>query len=217
MNKIENKKENQNCKMSKKTKHNKLIKTHTNNITISDMNLKDKYTNFEISRLNESETLLYEINVKPKYFKRYGRGRIIRVRFGVNVGSEFSGDHFAIVISKNDTAFNPVLHVIPITSKKHKSCINIGKILVDENKINNLKEQYSNSDDDIEKKKIKECLKYYEGRKNVTSYAIVEHLKTVSKLSIAKPINEYDYIDELRISEELLQKIYEEIIKEFTL
>ena len=103
--------------MSKSTKHKKLIETHTNNIIISDMNLKDKYTNFEESRLKESETLLYEINKKPKYFKRYSRGRIIKVRFGVNVGSEFSGDHFAIVISKNDTAYNPVLHVIPITSK----------------------------------------------------------------------------------------------------
>lgn len=31
-------------------------------------------------------------------------------------------------------------------------------------------------------------------RNNIISYALVEHMKTISKLSIIKPINEYDYI-----------------------
>ena len=206
-----------NNEMSQETKHKKLVETHSNNITISDMNLKDKYTNFEISRLKESETLLYEINTKPKYFKRYGRGRIIRVRFGVNVGSEFSGDHFAIVISKNDTAYNPVLHVIPITSKKHRTCIDLGNVLIDNEEIKALEKIYDNSDNDEEKKKIKDCLKYYRNRDDITSYALVEHMKTISKLSIARSINEYDYIDKLKISDEKLKEINDEIIKEFTI
>lgn len=42
--------------MLKETKHKKLIETHTNNIIISDMNLENKYTNFESSRLQESNT-----------------------------------------------------------------------------------------------------------------------------------------------------------------
>lgn len=203
--------------MSKETKHNKLSETHTNNIKISDMNLKDKYTNFETSKLQESKTLLYEINTKPKYFKRYGRGRIIRVRFGVNIGSEFSGDHFAIVISKKDTAYNPILHVIPITSKKHKTCIDIGNALILSEEIDRLNELYKKETDKLKKRKIKECLKYYSNRDNVTSYAIIEHMKTISKLSIANPINEYDYINKLRISDEKLQEICNEIIKEFTI
>ena len=37
--------------MSIETKHKKLIETHSNNVIISDMNLKDKFTNFENSRL----------------------------------------------------------------------------------------------------------------------------------------------------------------------
>lgn len=203
--------------MSKETKHNKLIETHTNNIKISDMNLKDKYTNFEISKLQESKTLLYEINTKPKYFKRYSRGRIIKVRFGVNVGSEFSGDHFAIVISKNDTAYNPILHVIPITSKKHKTCVDIGNVLILDDEIIKLTELYKSELDKSKRRKIKECLKYYSNRDNISSYAIVEHMKTISKLSIANPINEYDYINQLRISNEKLQEINNEIIKEFTI
>ena len=203
--------------MSKETKHKKLMKAHTNNIYISDLNLEDKYTNFEESKLKESETLLYEIKNKPKYFKRYGRGRIVKVRFGVNIGSEFSGDHFAIVISKNDTAFNPVLHVIPITSKKHKTCINLGNVLIDEDNINKLEQLFLASSDRVKRRKINECLKFYKNRKDIESYAIVEHMKTISKLSIIKPINEYDYIKELKISEQKMNEIYKEIIKEFTI
>lgn len=202
--------------MSKETKYKKLIETHTNNLIISDKNLKDKYTNFESSRLQESKTLLYEINKKPTYFKRYGRGRIVKVRFGVNIGSEFSGDHFAVVVSKNDTAFKPVLHVIPITSKIHRTCVPIGNVLINDEEIEKLKELYEKEKDKTEKRKIKECLKYYSNRDNIESYAVVEHMKTISKLSIAKPINEYDYINNLKVKDEAMKKINDEIIKEFT-
>lgn len=203
--------------MSQDTKHKKLIETHTNNIKISDMNLKDKFTYFELSRLQESKTLLYEITEKPKYFKRYGRGRIVKVRFGVNIGSEFSGDHFAIVVSKNDTAFNPVLHVIPISSKNHKSSINLGNVLIIDEEIEKLKELYELETNKLKKRKIKECLKYYSNRDNISSYALIEHMKTISKLSIMPPINEYDYIKKLRISDELMKQINEQIKEEFIL
>ena len=88
-------------------KHIKLMRAHQNNITLSNMNLQDKFTNFEDSKLSESKTLLYEVEKKPKKFKRYARGRIVKVKFGVNIGSEFSGDHFAIVISKGGNVTCP--------------------------------------------------------------------------------------------------------------
>ena len=202
--------------LKEETKHIKLMKAHDNNIKISDMNLKDKFTEFENSKLNESETLLYEINTKPTRFKRYSRGQIVRVKFGVNIGSEFSGDHYAIVISKQDTMINPVLHVIPITSKKHNYNIELDNLLYNEEKINELKNLLKKeSNDNI--KKIKKCIKYYSNRKDKTSYACIKHLKTISKLSICKPINEFDYIDKIKISNDLLRKIGEEIVKEYTL
>ncbi len=48
----------------KTRKHLKLMQAHQNNITISDMNLLDKFKFFEDSKLNESKTLLYEITRK---------------------------------------------------------------------------------------------------------------------------------------------------------
>ena len=79
-------------------KHLKLMKAYQNNVTISDMNLSNKYTNFEDSKLDESKTLLYEITTKPNHYKRFSRGQIVKIKFGVNIGSEFSGEHYAIVI-----------------------------------------------------------------------------------------------------------------------
>ena len=94
-----------------KTKHKILDDAHSNNIIISDMNLGNKFKHFENEKLRESKTLLHETKIRPKYYKKYYRGEIIKVHFGINAGSEFSGDHFAIVISEKDTIRNPLLHV----------------------------------------------------------------------------------------------------------
>lgn len=58
----------------------------------------------------ESKTLLYEIQNKPEIFKKYKRGSIVRVRFGINPGSEFSGNHYATLLNKDDRIYNPVLN-----------------------------------------------------------------------------------------------------------
>ncbi len=201
----------------KENKYKKLIKAHQNNILISDKNLIDKYIHFEDSTLNKTETLLYEINNKPLKYKRYSRGSIIKVKFGINIGSEFSGEHYAINVSKNDTMLSPVLHVIPITSKKHKKNLYIGNILYNNEEIEKLKKLLENSNNSTEKSKIKNCIKYYEKRKDNKSYACVDHLKTISKLSICKPINEFDYLQKIKCSNTIIDKIDAEIIKEYTI
>ena len=202
--------------MKKETKYSKLKQAYINNILISDMNLSDKFTEFEKSKLNESETLLYEINNKPKLFKRYSRGQIVKVKFGVNIGSEFSGEHYAIVISKKDTMMNPVIHVIPITSKKHNYNVKINNILYNEEKINKLNKILLHETNKHNIKEINNCIKYYNNRKNRNSYACIKHLKTISKLSVCKTMNKYDYINDLKVSKEILRKIDEEIVKEYT-
>lgn len=198
-------------------KQKKLIKAHQNNLEISKKNLSNKFEKFEENVLKESETLLYETTVKPSNFKRYARGRIVKVKFGVNIGSEFSGDHFAIVVSKGDTMKNPVLHVIPITSKAHIKNVEIGPILYNENELTKLSQQIELSNDKKEIKKINQCIKYYQNRKNKISYACVDHLKTISKLSVLKPINEFDYLPNLKCSLEIMKKIDEAIINEYTI
>lgn len=198
-------------------RYTKLTKAHNNNLTISDMRLKDKFTYFEDSKVHETESLLYEVTKKPTKFKRYSRGRIVRVQFGVNIGSEFSGDHFAIVVSKGDTMMSSTIHVIPITSKKHTKNIEIGNVLYYDDKISNLKKLLANTKNNKDARKLRKTINFYEKRKDIISYACIDHLKTISKISICKVLNEFDYLPNIKLSSELMKKIDEEIIKEYTI
>lgn len=51
-------------------------------------------------------------------YKIFKRGTIIFVDFGLNIGHEFSGKHFAIVLNKEDKRSNSILTVVPLTSKE---------------------------------------------------------------------------------------------------
>lgn len=63
----------------------------------------------------------------PSRYYHYDRGSIIRVDFGVNMGSEFCGLHFAIVLDKNDISSKKTLTVIPLTSKNKNGRFSLGK------------------------------------------------------------------------------------------
>ena len=51
--------------------------------------------------------------------------------------------------------------------------------------------------------------------KNKISYVCVDDLKIISKLSVLKPINEFDYLSNLKCSLEIMKKIDEAIINEY--
>lgn len=74
-----------------------------------------------------------EINYDtPKGYYYYRRGTVISVDFGINVGSQFSGHHFAVVLNKKDNNKNTVLTVVPLTSKSGKSRLALGKEIFDQ-------------------------------------------------------------------------------------
>lgn len=60
---------------------------------------------------NEADNKVYN---KPNF----KRGEIIKVDFGVNMGSELSNTHFAIVLNNDDNNSVDNITVIPLTSKK---------------------------------------------------------------------------------------------------
>ncbi|MFK5706256.1 type II toxin-antitoxin system PemK/MazF family toxin [Ligilactobacillus sp. LYQ139] len=66
-------------------------------------------------------------NDLPKGYYYYERGTIIRVDFGVNMGSEFCGLHFAIVLDKKDNNQKKTLTVVPLTSKNKGGRFSLGK------------------------------------------------------------------------------------------
>lgn len=54
-----------------------------------------------------------------RYFK-YKRGQILFVNFGYRVGHELGGNHYCVVVSKNDTIHSGNISVIPLRSFKNK-------------------------------------------------------------------------------------------------
>lgn len=66
-------------------------------------------------------------------YKKYSRGTILLVDFGENVGFEFKGKHFAIVLNKNDSEKSGKLMVIPLTSKDKKNRhVKLDKSIIEE-------------------------------------------------------------------------------------
>ena len=54
----------------------------------------------------------------PRSIQALKRGSIVYADFGFNVGREYGGLHYAIVLNKTDARSNHLLHVLPLTSVK---------------------------------------------------------------------------------------------------
>lgn len=185
-----------------------------------------KFNYLKYWRFKESKLLLRELKYPRKYFNKYKRGTIIKVDFGVNIGSEFSQIHYAIVLNKDDNRLNNILNVIPLTSKDKNGNYNIGNILFDnfmENidlNLKKLKLELKNKENSInelqnEFNKIKKIFDFYSNNP-VCSFACYKNITTISKTRIVQPINEYDFINKSICSAETMKKIDEKIIKYYT-
>lgn len=236
--------------------------------------------------LNFKSNIHFQENYGKTYnYQKYKRGSVVMVNFGTNIGYELSGNHFAIVLNKDDNYRNGLVTVIPLTSKNKKHYLELNDSILDlvsnaqkkyndklnesqqlykihkeefknvyneaKEKINEIRDimskdnylsQYENKLDKMlndvterisdlqelkeitvqESKEIKKNMdkffavldKYNE--KDKVSYAMVRNITTISKLKILKPINKYDPIGKIRISNESLDKIDVEINKIFT-
>ena len=80
-----------------------------------------------------SEYVKWEDNFSSSKLIRYSRGDIIRANFGFNIGKEFGGLHFAVVIDNDNKRNADVVTVIPLSStdgkKVHDRSVDLGKEL----------------------------------------------------------------------------------------
>ena len=63
-----------------------------------------------------SQYIENEKEYDPKRQISYSRGDIIKVNFGFNIGAEYGGLHYAIVIDNKNDHSSPVVTVLPLTS-----------------------------------------------------------------------------------------------------
>lgn len=223
-------------KINNMLKSTKLNKAFDNYKIIINKNLPYKFSYLDEWIYKNSNLLLNEAeNIVQKY-KTYKRGTIIKVDFGVNIGSEMSQVHFAIVLSKSDNPRNNVLTVLPLTSKKGRFniCLDtlianklLEKLKFEKKKLEKIISDTNSKDSNIEKAKNKQYIinsqinklkflaKYYK-KSLKTTYGCANLITTISKTRLLNPINEYDIIGKTICPDEVLNTIDNEIIQKFT-
>ncbi len=107
----------------------------------------------------EKESNIFKKETENTEYKMpsFKRRDIIKVDFGINVGSELSNTHFAIVLNSDDNNSADNVTVIPLSSKPGYKRIDVGNILKDFKKDNK-----------------------YIG----TGYALITQIRTISKKRI---------------------------------
>lgn len=170
---------------------------------------------FKSSKLLLNESIELERKTNTKY-RVYKRGTIIKVDFGVNLGSEMSQVHFAIVLNKYDNPKNNILTVVPLTSKKSTYNLDL-KDLVIGKLVKKVEKELNNTSNlnETKLKKLNTLLSYYKSNAKNT-YACCSLITTISKSRIFSPINEYDIIGREKCSEKIMNMIDTEILDRFT-
>lgn len=173
------------------------------------------------------EYLKREETFNPAGMLKYKRGSIVKVHLGFNVGSEEGGLHYAIVVDADNSLWNPVFTVIPLTSVKEHTDISklgrdqlyLGKEVYEklEEKLRKLLDKLSainlseSSEEELASfqnelgyaKRIKAEI----DKMKTGSIALTGQITTISKLRIFDPKNKYGVLKGLRVSPETLDKL----------
>ena len=118
--------------MKTKTKERSQIKK----IDYSCDNYKEAYNTEHVKFLKlgnwlEKESAIFKDEGHNEIYKKpnFKRGEIIKVDFGINIGSELSNTHFAIVLNSDDNNDVDNITVLPLTSKKGYKRLYLGNLL----------------------------------------------------------------------------------------
>ncbi|MDF2844782.1 MAG: PemK-like protein [Herbinix sp.] len=114
--------------MSKDKSKEEIIK-HKKNAIRSLNDLMESFIASPEKYAHKVDLLSYWIETYSNYIKQeetfdhlslksYKRGDVIKLNFGFNVGSEYGGLHYAVVIGKVNARNSKVLNVVPLTSLK---------------------------------------------------------------------------------------------------
>lgn len=234
--------------LAQKSQQEKNLKgAFSNYQKIANKNLSNKFSYLDEWLYKKSSLLLDETTNcektgknNKKLSRTFKRGTIIKVDFGVNIGSEMSQIHFAIVITKDDNPNVDTITVIPLTSKESEFNIplnyNIFSPLIKE--VNDFlhyqeidkrdlrrelsskyisKSQYNRKYSTIAEniKEINSVLTYYSNH-NKVSYACITQIRNISKSRIIMPVNAYDKLEKIKCPDSVMDDLDRKILDRFT-
>lgn len=143
----------------------------------------------------------------------YKRGNIVKINFGFNIGSEYGGLHYGVVLDNKNNHNSPVLTIIPLTSIKdgkeiHPNSINLGNEIYRSLKVKYDTISMALKDESLE---IKNTLALFDDLFDLASEALTESDQyTISEIDSpnykAKLLKTQNYINAAK----QLQKIWEE-------
>jgi mRNA interferase MazF len=139
----------------------------------------------------------FEPKFKPEYNIKYDPGTIVQVNFGYNVGSEQGGARPAVVIEDNNRS-SKVVVVIPLSSlKKDKT---IEEIESKGNVYLGILEEYN---------------KVFRQKEGTESIALMNQIKSISKMRISTPTKKRDKV--LSLDPSRMEKIYDALHERFSM
>ena len=198
-----------------------VMKMNTNNVLNSAfdnfkkvcMSNNKKFIHLDKWLYIESKIFESELKYKSKNHKIYKLGDIVKIEYGVNIGSEISNRHFGIVLTCNDNIKNKSIITIPLTSKPGKGKIMIGMpilkkyIYIINDNVMNI--SIKHIDEDL--KKIKKLInlidKYF-----CISYANPSQIRAIDKNRIL-PLSNISKNVSYRLEPEKLKLIYNVLSK----
>lgn len=157
--------------------------------------------------LSEASYFEKEVTNPERNHKIYQRGALVFIDFGINVGNELSGDHFGIVLNRNDSSRNGVLTVVPVSSKSNRFSVKIDG-LISQKSLVFLNESIRNLE--IERKilalhEIKDELTEEEQKEKTITYSLdgnshIKHYKYMTTANFNNKIEQLSKeIDELQV------------------
>ena len=201
---------------------------------ISSKVKNQKFEHIDTWLLKTSKHFKTENSILQKaLYPRFEYGTIVKVDFGINVGSELSGPHFAIVLDKFDSTKSNSITVLPLTSQKKKHNLELNTLIIEEftkrltKALNVLKIEINEiliSKKDLisettkkqeEVKLLQDIINYYSNYEKI-SYASLNQITTISKNKIMRPKNKYDIVGRAKCNSKTMQIISKEIIKKYT-
>lgn len=118
----------------------------------------------------------FEEKFDPTRNIAYKRGNIVKIQFGFNIGSEYGGLHYGIVLDNNNAHSSPVVTVIPLTSTKENRELHPNSVDLGNDIYRLLKLKYDTIDKSLKEEhhEIKETLSIFDSVMPVAKESVQE-------------------------------------------
>ena len=173
---------------------------------------------------------------KKRYYKSYSRGTVVYVKLGSNIGSEFSGNHFCVVLDNKDNKGKETVTIVPLSSKGNKNYLklkesvlnltatDLKKQIIDtSSKVQALALKYKDTENELSPEdknllsdlnqkayELNTVVGIYSNHKGKDTYANISAITTISKRRISK-INDSDPTGTIIISKDDMNEIEKQL------